>query len=153
MLRMVWFSIRNLLILVYVNNHTSVYGSWFRDGHWGYACCHQFLKNSYCTGTAGVEADQAAARLARGEIDDMPPPLPTKKEPVQSADNGQIYSEITDHMKRKRPDEKSFHLDGRKTTAGGSEMISEEEYEDYRRNKIARSDDPLLAMKALEGGV
>jgi len=35
---------------VYPNNHTSVWGSYWEDGRWGYACCHQFIKNSYCTG-------------------------------------------------------------------------------------------------------
>ncbi|KAJ1675014.1 mRNA splicing protein [Spiromyces aspiralis] len=34
---------------VYHNNHTSVWGSWWHDGRWGYKCCHQQLKNAYCT--------------------------------------------------------------------------------------------------------
>lgn len=49
---------------VHPNNHTSVWGSWWRDGEWGYACCHQFVKNSYCTGLAGERAaeDSLAAQ-------------------------------------------------------------------------------------------
>lgn len=35
---------------VLINNHPSVWGSWWQDGTWGYACCHQTIKNSYCTG-------------------------------------------------------------------------------------------------------
>ena len=38
-------------------------------------------------------------------------------------------------------------------TVAESAMVSEEEYEDYRRNKMARSDDPLLAMQKMEGAV
>lgn len=38
---------------VYINNHTSVFGSWWHNGVWGYACCHQTVKNSYCTGQVG----------------------------------------------------------------------------------------------------
>jgi pre-mRNA-processing factor SLU7 len=34
------------------NNHTAVWGSWWHDGTWGYACCHSLVKNSYCTGAA-----------------------------------------------------------------------------------------------------
>ncbi|KAK0612281.1 Pre-mRNA splicing Prp18-interacting factor-domain-containing protein [Bombardia bombarda] len=41
---------------VLVNNHTSVWGSWWADFKWGYACCHSVLKNSYCTGEAGINA-------------------------------------------------------------------------------------------------
>lgn len=35
-------------------NHSSVWGSWFdRKGmKWGFACCRQTLRNSYCTATA-----------------------------------------------------------------------------------------------------
>ena len=33
----------------YVNGHTSVFGSYFQDGKWGYACCKQLAKNSFCT--------------------------------------------------------------------------------------------------------
>ena len=35
---------------VLINNHTAVWGSWWREGTWGYACCHSTVKNSYCTG-------------------------------------------------------------------------------------------------------
>jgi pre-mRNA-processing factor SLU7 len=33
---------------VHPNNHTSVWGSYWKDGEWGYQCCHSTLKNSYC---------------------------------------------------------------------------------------------------------
>ncbi len=46
---------------VYVNNHTSVWGSYWRDGTWGYACCHQTTKNSYCLGKAGTQVKQEVA--------------------------------------------------------------------------------------------
>jgi pre-mRNA-processing factor SLU7 len=29
---------------VYINNHTSVWGSYWRGGQWGYKCCHSFVK-------------------------------------------------------------------------------------------------------------
>ena len=48
---------------VLINNHTSVWGSWWSNGMWGYACCHQTSKNSYCTGAAGLEADAHAQEL------------------------------------------------------------------------------------------
>ena len=34
---------------VFINGHTSVWGSYFENGRWGYACCHQLEKNSICT--------------------------------------------------------------------------------------------------------
>ncbi|KAF8796908.1 pre-mRNA-splicing factor SLU7-like [Argiope bruennichi] len=49
---------------VFVNNHTSVWGSFWHDFQWGYKCCHSFIKNSYCTGSAGKEALQESSSLS-----------------------------------------------------------------------------------------
>lgn len=40
---------------IFHGNHTSVWGSYWREGRWGYSCCHSFVKNSYCTGEAGKQ--------------------------------------------------------------------------------------------------
>ena len=45
---------------VYPNNHKSVWGSYWEAGQWGYACCGQNVKNSFCTGAAGFEARKRA---------------------------------------------------------------------------------------------
>lgn len=37
-------------------NHTSVWGSYFCDGKWGYSCCRQLLRKAVCTGEAGRQA-------------------------------------------------------------------------------------------------
>ncbi|KAI9506229.1 mRNA splicing protein [Coemansia spiralis] len=37
---------------VYPLNHTSVFGSWWSNSKWGYKCCHQTLRNAYCTASA-----------------------------------------------------------------------------------------------------
>merc|ERR1711902_465261 len=41
---------------VFPGNHTSVWGSYWDAGRWGYKCCHSFIKQSYCTGDAGKAA-------------------------------------------------------------------------------------------------
>lgn len=46
---------------IHPNNHTSCWGSWWHDGSWGFACCHQTSRNSYCTGEQGLQASAAAA--------------------------------------------------------------------------------------------
>ncbi|CAG8592348.1 5561_t:CDS:2, partial [Acaulospora morrowiae] len=48
---------------VLVNNHTEVWGSYWADGNWGYKCCRSFIKNSYCTGLAGIEAANSSNLL------------------------------------------------------------------------------------------
>lgn len=55
---------------VRINNHTAVWGSWWHEGVWGYACCHQCVKNSYCTGAAGEAAKAAvAAQMVKNMAD------------------------------------------------------------------------------------
>ena len=46
-----------------------VWGSWWSGGQWGYACCHQSVKNSYCTGSAGETAAQEAAEQMQANLD------------------------------------------------------------------------------------
>jgi pre-mRNA-processing factor SLU7 len=35
----------------FVNGHSSVFGSYFENGRWGYACCHQLTEDCFCTQT------------------------------------------------------------------------------------------------------
>jgi pre-mRNA-processing factor SLU7 len=48
--------------VVYINNHTAVWGSWYDPSSetWGYACCHSNIHVSYCAGQAGIEAANAS---------------------------------------------------------------------------------------------
>ena len=52
-----------------INNHSSVWGSWWIDGQWGYTCCHQTVKNSYCTGRAGEGAAVEAAEALQANME------------------------------------------------------------------------------------
>uniref|UniRef100_A0A1I7WLI5 Pre-mRNA-splicing factor SLU7 n=1 Tax=Heterorhabditis bacteriophora TaxID=37862 RepID=A0A1I7WLI5_HETBA len=40
---------------VYPLNHTSVFGSYWTDGQWGYKCCHSLMKNLYCIRIDGLK--------------------------------------------------------------------------------------------------
>nr|GMD78470.1 pre-mRNA-splicing factor SLU7-like [Ipomoea batatas] len=62
---------------VFINNHTTVWGSWWKDHQWGYKCCKQTIRNSYCTGTAGIEAAEAAGDLMKANL--------TRKEATEDA--------------------------------------------------------------------
>lgn len=52
---------------VFINNHTSVWGSWWKEFKWGYACCHSTVKNSYCIGEEGRRAIEESAAFSRGD--------------------------------------------------------------------------------------
>lgn len=40
---------------VHPGNHTSVWGSYWKQGKWGFACCHSLVRQSYCLGAKGCE--------------------------------------------------------------------------------------------------
>lgn len=52
---------------VYDGNHTQPWGTFFDEdsGKYGYDCCHSTIRNSYCTGKAGIEAAQASDNLLK----------------------------------------------------------------------------------------
>jgi len=44
---------------VYVNGHSSVWGSFYNDDFgWGYKCCLSFEKNSFCNGSEGYKENK-----------------------------------------------------------------------------------------------
>ena len=45
-------------------NHSTVYGSYWEQGQWGYACCHLFYRNAYCLGKATSEKTSSSMSVA-----------------------------------------------------------------------------------------
>lgn len=111
----------------YINNHTSVWGSWWTNFKWGYACCHSFVKNSYCTGEEGREAWEAAERQRTGAslLEDKP----AEEEEPEKGDTA--ASEEAAPKKRTRDE----MLNG----------VTEEELDEYRRKRTA-ANDPMAKM-------
>ncbi|CAL8308189.1 unnamed protein product [Arctogadus glacialis] len=46
---------------VTINNHAFIWGSYWREGYWGFKCCHSMVKQSYCTGAAGIHTASTSA--------------------------------------------------------------------------------------------
>jgi pre-mRNA-processing factor SLU7 len=63
---------------IYENEHTSIWGSYWRNHRWGYACCHSLLRQSYCTGIMVEEKEiefQTTEKLADENDQDKPKSL------------------------------------------------------------------------------
>lgn len=123
---------------VFINNHTSVWGSWWSNFEWGYACCHSTVKNSYCTGEEGKKAFEQSDRMrSAANIDDTPTSVSRQ---VETTHEDQPPSATM----RKQDVEAGTAARKRtiKETQGG---VTEEELEEYRRKKTA-ADDPMAAI-------
>lgn len=117
------------------NNHATVFGSWWHNFQWGYACCFSTVKNSYCTGEDGkkafFEADNMLNLLAGNEQDE---------EPTHEADetkNAHETGRLGDRGERKEDTNANGKKRSRMEIQSG---ISEEELESYKRSRLAVND-------------
>lgn len=146
---------------VLTNNHTSVWGSWWRNFAWGYACCHSTVKNSYCTGDAGKKAFEDTEGLRTGqallengaEQDDQ---AETEVDKLTLEQQGEDLAERKDtqNLDTAATSSKSTNDTAATTTTTTAKKrtlqeiqsgISEEELESYKRNRLA-ADDPMAKM-------
>ncbi|GAU99106.1 hypothetical protein RvY_10150 [Ramazzottius varieornatus] len=151
---------------VYNQNHTTVWGSFWENGSWGYKCCHSFVKMSYCTGVAGI----LARRGKEVEKDEVGPGSPTEAPPARTeaptpienkfgkpadvsstrakrVSKGDSNSGLS-RQKRKRSKSSSSSSSSSSDSAGSSSSSSssedEEGEEEKRKKKVA------AALKAQE---
>ncbi|GIZ38098.1 hypothetical protein CKM354_000152200 [Cercospora kikuchii] len=130
---------------VYINNHTSVFGSWWKDGQWGYQCCHSIVKNSFCTGEAGKHAFEESEQFSRGLT------LPSAEESNNAERVDPDAAALEDEREEKhipngvdRP-EKQNQDESRRRMEELKSGVTEEEMEKYRREKT-NANDPMAKM-------
>ena len=121
---------------IFVNNHTSVWGSWWKNFEWGYACCHSTVRNSYCTGEHGRLAFEEARRLRTA--DDVR---------ERTADEELEDEHETSSRTSPRKVDKDFRgkVAKKRTLIELQAGVSEEDLEAYKRSRIA-ADDPMSKM-------
>ena len=138
---------------ILINNHTSVWGSWWKDFKWGYACCHSTVKNSYCTGEEGKKAfEEAERRRFAVDLDDLPhasEPEKVSKEEARREEEAleeHVPNTIEDDRKAKRNAETaSADAEKRKRTLKQmQDGVTEEEMDEYRRKRLNTAD-PMAA--------
>ncbi|KAF2007194.1 ANTH-domain-containing protein [Amniculicola lignicola CBS 123094] len=114
-------------------NHTSVWGSWWKNFKWGYACCHSTIKNSYCVGESGKAAYEEAERLKSGDMEEVPKEIAWREE-----ERLEEYVPNAVESDQKAPPHKKRTL--QEMTSG----VDESEMEEYRRKRTMAAD-PMAA--------
>ncbi|KAK5117448.1 hypothetical protein LTR85_008833 [Meristemomyces frigidus] len=138
---------------VLVNNHISVWGSWWREFKWGYACCHSTVKNSFCTGEEGRAAAEEAERFSKGLTLAILPTAEDSRNAAQVAKDDALEDGDGDEQRRT-----SHHIPnqlGRPENQNSDESrrrmeelkagVTEAEMEKYQRERVAKND-PMAAM-------
>ncbi|OGM46348.1 pre-mRNA-splicing factor slu7 [Aspergillus bombycis] len=121
---------------ILTNNHTSVWGSWWHNFEWGYACCYSTVKNSYCTGEDGKRAFEEADKMLMLDADGGAGEQP-EAETEDATERPNEEQSIDD----KRTEDSSTRSKKR-TLMEVQSGITEEELESYKKSRLA-ADDPM----------
>lgn len=138
---------------IFINNHTSVWGSWWKDHQWGYKCCKQAIRNSYCTGLAGIEAAEAATDLMKANLirkESVEEKSPQHEEKNLATWGSDVPEDLVIDQKRltealKKEDERRREEKDerkRKYNVKWNDEITAEDMEAYRMKRI-HHDDPM----------
>eukprot|EP01063_Lacrimia_lanifica_P016324 TRINITY_DN22928_c0_g1_i1.p1 TRINITY_DN22928_c0_g1~~TRINITY_DN22928_c0_g1_i1.p1 ORF type:complete len:493 (+),score=210.64 TRINITY_DN22928_c0_g1_i1:69-1547(+) len=129
---------------LFTNGHTTVWGSWWEAGAWGYKCCKQTMKNAICTSRrqaaiTGKSAEEVAAAKAEAEKQaKMAAELAELEAAMVAASSGD-----KEDAKASKAKEKEAAAQKRKADAvSDSRHPTADEMEQYKRQKIA-ADDPM----------
>jgi len=126
---------------VYIHNHKSVWGSYWEDGQWGYACCRQFVKNSYCTGEAGIQARKELIQDEMNRLENAPALKPKDPEPTNTPKKKKTLEEAIKEEEQRTKEEKDERRRGY-NSLGQDYEVTEEEMEAYRL-KRQKFEDPM----------
>ncbi|KZF20488.1 hypothetical protein L228DRAFT_263127 [Xylona heveae TC161] len=126
---------------IHPNNHTSVWGSWWSNFTWGYACCHSTVKNSYCTGEEGKKAHEEASQARLGES--------LQEDSVKRIEEGSAMSrpdgeDGAQELSRQIAETHPEPAPKKRTLEEMQSGIDEEEIETYRRKRTS-AQDPMAA--------
>jgi pre-mRNA-processing factor SLU7 len=127
---------------VLVNNHTTVFGSWWHSFQWGYACCFSTVKNSYCTGEDGKKAFEEAEMRSMGLLPGPETSDQTSAPAKDETNNIHEAEDSTDRSQRKADIEPNTK---KRTMMEMKSGVSEEELESYKRSRLA-ADDPMASF-------
>lgn len=116
---------------VFTNNHTSVWGSFWKDGVWGYKCCESTIKNSYCVGDNGKTSG-----LARPPMDSEPIAGPSKI--VTSDYQRELPPVVTRKQTKKDSDDKEDEESGSSSSSSSSSESSSDSEEERKKSKKSK---------------
>ncbi|CAI9732650.1 Hypothetical predicted protein [Octopus vulgaris] len=110
---------------VYPNNHTSVWGSYWKEGQWGFKCCHSLIKGSYCTGEAGKDANNSdLLEIENNLLSGPPKQIEPPKSLLQQHQERRAKEKNSKHPKTKSSKKNSSHKKERKSKKSSSSSSS-----------------------------
>lgn len=128
---------------VLINNHTSVWGSFWQHGNWGYKCCHSFIKNSYCVGESGKYGEPLTSRKAYKESSGKDESSDSDEDTIRPKDRKVVEPEISkksDSEDNNDESSKKVEKVERIPTESSESSSSESEIEEKKSSKSKKKD-------------
>lgn len=136
---------------VYINNHTSVWGSFWKTGNWGYKCCHSFIKNSYCVGESGKFSDPSTSKQPARETvekEDSGSEKEEKEEKAEESEPEKVVSESSESSSEEEVVEKKSKSKKKDKKKNKKKKLKEKRKEKKKKHK--EEDKLQLALRAEE---
>lgn len=119
---------------IYPGNHSSVWGSYWNAGHWGFKCCHSFFINSWCC-KQGVGVEMRKPEDDH-EDDEVRKPETTKPEREPENDEFAEYDELNREQHATLLTPKSAeHSEESKSESSEDEVEKKSKKRDKKRKK------------------
>ncbi|XP_047210150.1 pre-mRNA-splicing factor SLU7 isoform X2 [Girardinichthys multiradiatus] len=122
---------------VLINNHSCIWGSYWKDGYWGYKCCQSLVKQSYCTGQAGIQTSTSdCAPFEEG--------LQEPQEEEQPKSLLEIHQDKMKEKKKKRKNKKN-----KKHSSDSSDSEDEEKKKEKLKKALEAEDKRVKHIDSL----
>ncbi|XP_053179498.1 pre-mRNA-splicing factor SLU7 isoform X2 [Scomber japonicus] len=122
---------------VLINNHTCIWGSFWKEGFWGYKCCHSMVKQSYCTGEAGIRVNTSdCVPFEEGLVE------PEEEEPPKT-----LLEMHQDKMKEKK--KKKKNKKNKKHSSDSSDSEDEEKKKEKLKKALEAEDKRVKHVEAI----
>ncbi|XP_072768604.1 pre-mRNA-splicing factor SLU7 [Nerophis lumbriciformis] len=121
---------------VLINNHACIWGSYWKDGFWGYKCCHSMVKQSYCTGDTLIGISNTECVPFE---DGMNQPLEEEEEEPKTL--LEMHQEKMKEKKKKKKRRKNNKNNKNKKPVSDSSDSEDEEKKKEKLNKALEAED------------
>ncbi|XP_030848399.1 pre-mRNA-splicing factor SLU7 [Strongylocentrotus purpuratus] len=116
---------------VLLSNHFSVWGSFWRDGQWGFRCCYSLVRGSYCTGAAGRMAATEDSVVLPTEPTDALPGIEEEEEEEEEP----VKSMVEQHKEKLNLEKEKKKEKRRKKKRKQKELRKQKEKEEKKKKK------------------
>ncbi|XP_076468426.1 pre-mRNA-splicing factor SLU7-like isoform X2 [Babylonia areolata] len=129
---------------IHPNNHTSVWGSYWKNGMWGFQCCHSLIKESYCTGEAGKTAQEESGVVLAAQDAAGTAAASSALRQTAPPDQEEQHKSKEKKKKKKSKKRKKKHKKKKDSSDSDSEE-SDSESEERKRKKLKKALDAETA--------